>query len=119
MSAHHWVKPSCELLQVLQNTPKGDIGVVRIEEHTENGLSSTGILNHLGVGWESSGALSSHALYMDHCEYAQLTHRETGAQCYACTHTCLAKNIVSSLLSCTTEPAGSSPARHLKRKMSP
>lgn len=48
MSAHHWVKPSCELLQVLQNTPKGDIRVVRIEEHTENGLSSTGILNHLG-----------------------------------------------------------------------
>ena len=45
--------------------------------------------------------------------------RETSAQCYACTHTCLAKNIVSSLLSCTTEPAGSSPARHLKRKMSP
>ena len=68
MSAHHWIKPSCELLQVLQNTPEGDIWVVRIEEHTENGLGSTGILNHLGVGRESSGALSRVALQAEHCK---------------------------------------------------
>ena len=34
-------------------------------------------------------------------------------------HTCLAKKIVSSLESWTTEPAGSSPGCHLKRKINP
>lgn len=38
---------------------------------------------------------------------------------YWISHTCLAKNIVSSLESWTTEPAGSSPGCHLKRKISP
>lgn len=45
---HHWIEPSCKLLQVLQNAPKDNIGVVCIEEHAEDGLSSTGIGNHLG-----------------------------------------------------------------------
>ena len=53
------------------------------------------------------------------CKHIVRMYIEKQAQSYVSTHTCLAKNIVSSLLSCTTEPAGSSPARHLKRKISP
>ena len=78
-----------------------------VEKYTEDGLSGTGVMDHLRCGWGGGG---SEGINMN-----LFQHLQTSNTCL----TCLAKNISSNRLSCTMDPWGSSPARHLYKKIRP